>query len=69
MNSINVSHYSPNPVKTYFLAPSSTCKMRQHHSVGEDRTLRMDRAITNLKFQSYPLLDLVFVVQGLKNPF
>lgn len=68
MNSINVSYYSPNPVKIDFFAPSSTCKMRQHHSVGEDRTLRMDRDITDLKFQSYALLVLVFVVQGLKNP-
>ena len=43
--------------------------MRQHPLCERIGTLRIDRDVTDLKFQSYTLLVLVFVVQELKNPF
>ena len=70
MNTINVSYYSPNPVKIdFFFCLVPLVKWGNITLCERIGTLRMDRDITDLKFQSYTLLVLVFVVQELKNPF
>ena len=69
MNTINVSYYTPNPVKIDFFCLVALVKWGNITLCERIGTLRMDRDITDLKFQSYTLLVLVFVVQELKNPF
>ena len=69
MNTINVSYYSLNPVKIDFFCLVPLVKWGNITLCERIGTLRMDRDITDLKFQSYTLLVLVFVEQELKNPF